>query len=54
MKTQAQANVLARVWRRLMASRAPAHDPLLSLSMNLFNFSSGWDRLLAKQRQFGS
>jgi hypothetical protein len=33
-----------------MRRRAPYHDPLLSLSIALFNFSSGWDRPLQKRQ----
>jgi hypothetical protein len=35
------------MWRRALA-----HDPFFSLNITLFNFSSGRDRLLQKQRQF--
>jgi hypothetical protein len=51
MKTQSQ-NAVLKLWRKLIRRSAPAHDPLLSLSMTLFNFASGWDRLLQKQRRF--
>ncbi len=54
MKTPARLNVLARAWQRIIGRRAPAHDPLLSLSITLFNFSTGWDRVLQKQRQSGT
>lgn len=52
MKTQPRLKILMEAWRRLLRRRALAHDPFLSLSITLFNFSSGWDRLLQKQRQF--
>ena len=45
-------NILLKLWQGLIRRSAPAHDPLLSLSMTLFNFASGWDRLLQNQRQF--
>jgi len=51
MKTQSQ-NILLKLWQKLIGRSAPAHDPFLSLSITLFNFTSGWDRLLQKQRQF--
>jgi hypothetical protein len=51
MKTQSQ-NILLKLWQGLIRRSAPANDPLLSLSMTLFNFASGWDRLLQNQRQF--
>jgi hypothetical protein len=54
MKTQRKRNLLARAWQRVIGRRPPAHDPLLSLSITLFNFSTGWDRVLQKQRQFGA
>ncbi len=54
MKTHSKLNALARAWQRMSGRRAPAHDPLLALSITLFNFSSGWDRMIAKQRQFGT
>ncbi len=54
MKLPAKLNVLARAWQRVTGRRATAHDPLLSLSITLFNFSSGWDRVLQKQRQSGA
>jgi hypothetical protein len=49
MKTQAHPNFVARLWHRIARRSAPAHDPLLSLSIGLFNFSTGWDRLLQKR-----
>jgi hypothetical protein len=45
-------NVLRKLWHRLIGRPAPTHDLYLSLSITLFNFTSGWDRLLQKQRQF--
>jgi len=52
MKTRSRQNILLKLWHRLIGRPAPAHDPYLSLSITLFNFTSGWDRLLQKQRQF--
>lgn len=54
MSTSRRPNILVHAWRRLAAREAPSHDPLLSLSITLFNFSSGWDRVLQKQRQHGA
>ena len=54
MKAHPKLSVLARAWQRVLGRPAPAHDPLLSLSITLFNFSSGWDRVLQKQRQSGA
>jgi hypothetical protein len=54
MKTQPRSKILMELWRRLKRGRALAHDPFLSLSTTLFNFSSGWDRLLQKQGQFSA
>jgi hypothetical protein len=54
MKTQPRSKILMELWRRLKRGRALAHDPFLSLSTTLFNFSSGWDRLLQKQDQFSA
>jgi hypothetical protein len=54
MKTQPRSKILMEPWRRLMRRRALAHDPFLSLSITLFNFSSGWDRLLQKQGQLST
>jgi hypothetical protein len=51
MKTQSR-NILLKLWHRLIGCPAPAHDLYLSLSITLFNFTSGWDRVLQKQRQF--
>jgi hypothetical protein len=53
MKTISR-NLLLKLWHRLSRRPAPAHDLYLSLSITLFNFTSGWDRLLQKQRQFMS
>jgi hypothetical protein len=50
MKTRPH-NILLKLWHRVIGRPAPAHDPFLSLSITLFNFSSGWDRLLREQRQ---
>lgn len=52
MKTQSHASFLVRAWHKIVYSSVPAHDPLLFLSMTMFNFSGGWDRLLQKRRQF--
>jgi hypothetical protein len=54
MKARPKLNVLARAWQRIIGRRTPAHDPLLSLSITLFNCSSGWERVLQKQRQSGA
>lgn len=35
-----------RFWSTLLGLDPPLHDPLLSLSIEVFNFSTGWDRLL--------
>ena len=43
---------LEEAWRRLMWRRALAHDPFFSLNITSFNFSSGRDWLLQKERQF--
>jgi hypothetical protein len=52
MKTRSSQNILLKLWQKLIGRSALAHDPYLSLSITLFNFTSGWDRLLQKQRQF--
>jgi len=52
MKMRSRQNILLKLWHRLIGRSAPAHDPYLSLSVGTFNFSTGWDRLLQKQRQF--
>jgi hypothetical protein len=54
MKTQPRSKILMEPWRRLTRGCALAHDPFLSLSITLFNFSSGWDWLLQKQGQFSA
>jgi hypothetical protein len=54
MKTQGPKSLIVRMWRRLMRRRVLAHDSFLSLSITLFNFSSGWDRLLQKQGHFSA
>jgi hypothetical protein len=54
MKTQPRSKILMEPWRRLTRGCALAHDPFLSLSIALFNFSSGWDWLLQKQGQFSA
>ena len=51
MKTKSR-NLLLKLWRRLIGRPATTHDPLLSLSITEFNFSTGWDRLVHEQRQF--
>jgi hypothetical protein len=51
MKTLSR-NILLKVWHRLIGRPAPAHDLYLSLSITLFNFTSGWDRVLQTQRRF--
>lgn len=48
-----QRNAFNRFWQRLVGVSLPAHDRFLSLSITNFNFSTGWDRLLQKERQFG-
>ncbi len=53
MKTK-RRNAFGRFWDRLGRGSAPTHDRLLSLSITNFNFSTGWDRLLQKQQQFGA
>jgi hypothetical protein len=54
MKKRARPTIFRRAWLRLLGRRAPMHDPLLSLSLSLFNFSSGWDRVLQKQKELGA
>lgn len=44
--------MFVKIWRSLFQRRRPAHDPFLSLSLTLFNYDSGWDRLLRKQGRF--
>ena len=52
MKKERRRNILLRAWCKLMRQGVPPHDPLLSLSITIFNFSTGWDRLLRKQAEF--
>jgi len=52
VKKEPRRNILLRAWCKLMGKGTPPHDPLLSLSITVFNFSTGWDRLLRKQGQF--
>jgi hypothetical protein len=38
---------LTRRWRRGALARRPGrHDPMLVLNMSIFNFESGWNRIL--------
>ncbi|HEV2841457.1 MAG TPA: hypothetical protein VGW39_09040 [Chthoniobacterales bacterium] len=49
MKTQQQRrNSFAELWRRIFRRSARGHDPLLTLSMTLFNYTDGWSRTISK------
>jgi hypothetical protein len=37
-----------KLWRKIFRRSAPAHDPWLSLSMTLFNYTDSWSRTFAK------
>jgi hypothetical protein len=55
MKTHLhRGNSFTRFCRTIFKRSAPAHDPLLSLSITAFKFSTGWDRLLQKQHTWGA
>jgi hypothetical protein len=56
MKTKERSNTVVKLWHRFIGWRARRHDPLLSLSITYFNFSSpsGWDRLLQNQQRFSA
>jgi hypothetical protein len=45
---QPRGNSLAELWRRIFRRTARRHDPLLTLSMTLFNYTDGWSRTIAK------
>ena len=50
MKIQQQRrNSFTEVWRRIFRGSTRHHDPLLSLSMTLFNYTDGWSRTFAKE-----
>jgi hypothetical protein len=49
MKIQPQRrNSFAELWRRIFRRSARSHDPLLTLSMTLFNYTNGWSRTISK------
>jgi hypothetical protein len=49
MKIQQQRrNSFAELWRRIFRRTARGHDPLLALSMTLFNYTDGWSRTISK------
>ncbi|MGB8477196.1 MAG: hypothetical protein WCE61_24215 [Candidatus Acidiferrum sp.] len=55
MKTHPRrGNSFTGFWRTIFKRSSPAHDPLLSLSLIAFNFSTGWVCLLQKQQQGGA
>jgi hypothetical protein len=35
-------------WRKIFRRSARGHDPLLTLSMTLFNYTDGWSRTISK------
>lgn len=37
-------------WRKIFRLSPPRHDPLLSLSMTLFNYTDSWSRTFAKDK----
>jgi hypothetical protein len=45
-KTQVQRPVRTRRWRGTRSRRSRRHDPMLVLNMSVFNFESGWNRIL--------
>jgi hypothetical protein len=50
MKIQQQRrNSFAGFWRRIFRRTVRRHDPLLFLSMTLFNYTDGWNRTFAKE-----
>jgi hypothetical protein len=50
MKIQQQRrNSFTAFWRGMFRRTARRHDPLLSLSMTLFNYTDGWSRTFAKE-----
>lgn len=49
MRTQPQRRYsFAELWRRIFRRSARSHDPLLTLSMTLFNYTDGWSRTFSK------
>jgi len=50
MKIQQQRsrNSFAELWRRIFRRTVRGHDPLLTLSMTLFNYTDGWSRIISK------
>ncbi len=46
MKTKPRS--FTRLWCRIFRRPAPVHDPFLSLSMTLFNYTNSWSRTFAK------
>lgn len=50
MKTQPAT--FTSLWRKIFRRSTPVHDRFLSLSLTLFNNTSGWDRTFS-QAQYG-
>ena len=48
MKTKRSKNNLGELFRRIFRRSAAVHDPWLSVSMTLFNYTDGWSRTFAK------
>jgi len=49
MKNQQQRRKsVAELWRRIFRRSARGHDPLLTLSITLFNYTDGWNRIISK------
>ncbi|MGH7936445.1 MAG: hypothetical protein ACREF8_05505 [Chthoniobacterales bacterium] len=43
---------LTRRWRGALARRPNRHDPMLVLNMSIFNFESGWNRILSPVKTY--
>jgi len=48
MKSKQSKNNLNKMLRKVFRRSATAHDPWLSVSMQLFNYTDGWNRTFAK------
>src|SRR5438477_3222061 len=48
MKTRQSKNKLRELFRRIFRRSTTVHDPWLSVSMTLFNYTDGWSRTFAK------
>jgi hypothetical protein len=46
MKTKHDSFIM--FWRKIFRPSRPAHDPLLTLNMSLFNYTDSWRRTFAR------